>query len=507
MFPFWGKGCVLSHYLVVTDEIIRYAYESPTDHSTYLNVLGEYLRDAQNSRSRKVQTDQGFGWKNKLGQGKGKDAITSGLEGAWTAEPAKWDNGYFDVLFGYEWELTKSPAGASQWKPKNNGGKGTVPDAHDPNVRHQPIMLTTDLALRMDPSYKKISRKFHEDPSVFKEAFAKAWYKLTHRDMGPYARCLGPEVPPPQLWQDPLPALQHTPIDTADQARLKQEILSSGISTTQLVATAWASASTFRSTDKRGGANGARIRLAPQKDWDVNEPTELAKSLAILGDIQTNFNSNSLGSKVSMADLIVLAGCAGVEAAAKAGGHDVQVPFTPGRTDATEEMTDVESSKVLEPLADGFRNYMRPGLDGLLRPEDMLVDKAFMLSLTAPEMTVLLGGRRVLGIGCQSTSAFTDRVGVLSNDFFVNLLDMRTVWNKTGTNSYEGRDRTTGKAKWSGTRVDLVFGSHSVLRALAEVHASSDAEADFVRAFCAVFAKVMDLDRFDIRVMKQRSNL
>jgi catalase-peroxidase len=449
--------------------------------------------------------EQGFGWKNKFGEGKGKYTITSGLEGAWTHEPTKWDNGYFDVLFGNEWELTKSPAGAYQWTPKTSRGDNRkVPDAHDPNTKHAPMMLTSDLALRVDPIYSKISRYFHQNPEQFKQAFAKAWYKLTHRDMGPYSRCLGPEVPSPQLWQDPVPPLAHSPIDAADQAKLKAEILRSGLSPTRLVATAWASASTFRSSDKRGGANGARIRLAPQKDWEVNEPDELGRALAELEGIQKKFNSQPGGNKVSMADLIVLGGCAGVEAAAKAAGHDVQVPFTAGRTDATQEMTDVESFRVLEPITDGFRNYIHPGLDDV-RAEELLVDKAYLLSLTAPEMAVLVGGLRVLGIGTSTSSAFTDRVGQLTNDFFVNLMDMGTVWSKAEDNLYEGRDRKSGKAKWTGSRVDLVFGSHSVLRALAEVYACHDGEREFVRAFCTAFAKVMELDRFE--TSKPRSRL
>lgn len=435
-----------------------------------------------------------------MGNGTGKDAITSGLEGAWTSKPTTWDMGYLNNLFGYEWELTKSPAGAQQWKPRGSGGAGTVPDAHDPKKQHAPIMFTSDIALRTDPIYEKISRRFHKNPEEFREAFAKAWYKLTHRDMGPHARCLGPEVPPPQPWQDPVPPPHSTPIDAADVSQLKRELLSCGLSTTSLVTTAWASASSFRCTDMRGGANGARVRLAPQKDWAVNKPEELAKALEILGSIQVKFNKAG-GNQVSFADLIVLGGCAGVEAAAKAAGHDVQVPFTPGRTDASQEMTDTESFRVLEPVADGFRNYLNPNLKGSL-PEEMLVDKAHMLSLTAPEMTVLLGGLRVLGVGCDDTSPFTSRVGVLSNDFFVNLLDMRTVWHKVGENLYEGRDRTTGKIKWRGSRVDLVFGSHSVLRALAEVHACSDSEGDFVLSFCKAFAKVMDLDRFDVNTKK-----
>jgi len=449
---------------------------------------------------------QGLGWHNQFGSGKGKDTITSGLEGAWTYDPTKWDNGYFQILFGYTWELTKSPAGAYQWTPKESKGRNTVPDAHDPTIRHPPMMLTTDLALRYDPIYAKISRRFHDNPKEFQEAFAKAWFKLTHRDMGPYSRCLGPEVPPPQLWQDPLPALRAPPVDRADQARLKGMLMESGISITQLVTTAWASASTFRSSDKRGGANGARICLSPMKDWDVNNPVELASILKKMEAIQKKFNTSSVHNKVSMADLIVLGGCAGIEAAASSAGYDVLVPFTAGRSDATQEWTDIESFGALEPMADGFRNYARPGLDGI-RPEDLLIDKAYMLNLTAPEMVTLLGGLRVLGVGCQITSPFTDRVGTLSNDFFKNLLNMNTAWTKVGENLYEGRDRSSGKAKWTASRVDLVLGSHSVLRALAEVHACDDSEEDFVRSFCSVFAKVTNLDRFDISVSKLVSRL
>ena len=444
--------------------------------------------------------DQGFGWKNKFGTGKGGDTITSGLEGAWTKNPTKWDNGYFDNLFAYEWELTKSPAGAKLWQPKNGEGAGTVPDAHDSTKTHAPIMYTTDLALRMDPSYAVISKKFHNDPEYFKEAFAKAWYKLMHRDMGPYVRCLGPEVPPPQLWQDPLPPARAAPIDAADEAELKAQILASGLSPSRLVATAWASASTYRNSDKRGGANGARIRLEPMRNWEVNEPDELQKVLEVLEGIQTSF-----AKTVSMADLIVLAGCAGVEAAAKAAGYDVNVPFTPGRTDATQEMTDVNSQEYLNMPADGFRNYIQPGMD--VNPAEMLVDKAYLLALTAPEMTVLVGGLRVLGIGTENSSAFTDSVGQLSNDFFVNLLDMGTEWSPYRKNLYVGKDRATGETKWTGTGVDLVFGSHSVLRALAEVYACEDYKEDFVRDFVAAFAKVMDLDRFDVNPNLDRSRL
>jgi len=456
--------------------------------------------------------DQGFGWKNKFGTGKGGDTITSGLEGAWTKNPTKWDMGYFDVLFGYkEWELTKSPAGAQLWTPKNGEGAGTVPDAHDSNKTHAPIMYTTDLSLRMDPKYAVISKKFHENPEYFRETFAKAWYKLMHRDMGPYIRCLGPEVPPPQIWQDPIPALTNNsqPIDAADETELKATILESGLSPSRLVATAWASAATYRNSDKRGGANGARIRLEPQKNWEVNEPEELQKVLTVLEGIQKSFTAKN--KDVSIADLIVLGGCAGVEAAAKEAGYDVNVPFTPGRTDASQEMTDVESQMYLNTPADGFRNYVQTGVD--VRPEEMLVDKAYLLALTAPEMTVLVGGLRVLGIGTHNnnsrTSAFTENVGQLSNDFFVNLLDMSTVWSpsKDAKSMYDGRDRATGSAKWTGTSVDLVFGSHSVLRALSEVYASDDYKEDFVRDFCAAFAKVMDLDRFDVNTNLDRSRL
>jgi len=446
--------------------------------------------------------NQGFGWKNKFGTGKGGDAITSGLEGAWTKNPTKWDNGYFEVLFGYEWELTKSPAGAKLWTPKNGDGAGSVPDAHDSTKSHAPIMYTTDLSLRMDPKYAVISKKFYDNPEYFREAFAKAWYKLMHRDMGPYVRCLGPEVPPPQLWQDPIPPARSPPIDVADEAELKAKILGSGLSPSRLVATAWASASTYRNSDKRGGANGARIRLEPMRNWDVNEPDELQKVLTVLEGIQKSFSKT-----VSIADLIVLAGCAGVEAAAKAAGYDVNVPFTPGRTDASQEMTDVKSQQYLNTPADAFRNYVQPGM--VVRPEEMLVDKAYLLALTAPEMTVLVGGLRVLGIGTSNSSAFTENVGELSNDFFVNLLDMGTVWSpsKDGMNMYEGRDRATDDTKWTGTSVDLVFGSHSVLRALSEVYASEDYKEDFVRDFCAAFAKVMDLDRFDVNSNLDRSRL
>ena len=445
--------------------------------------------------------DQGFGWKNKFGSGKGGDTITSGLEGAWTKNPTKWDNGYFDVLFGYEWELTKSPAGAKLWTPKNGEGAGTVPDAHDSTKSHAPIMYTTDLSLRMDPKYAVISKRFHNDPEYFRKAFAKAWYKLMHRDMGPYVRCLGPDVPPPQLWQDPIPPARSAPIDAVDEAQLKSMILATGLQPNRLVATAWASASTYRNSDKRGGANGARIRLEPMRSWEVNKPVELQKVLVVLEGIQKSYHKT-----VSIADLIVLAGCAGVEAAAKAAGYDVCVPFTPGRTDASQEMTDIDSQQYLNTPADGFRNYIQPGVD--VRPEELLVDKAYLLALTAPEMTVLVGGLRVLGIGTDNSSAFTRNIGHLTNDFFVNLLDMKTEWSPSNRKyMYDGRDRVTGKMKWTGTSVDLVFGSHSVLRALSEVYASEDYKEDFVRDFCAAFAKVMNLDRFDISSNRNRSRL
>jgi catalase-peroxidase len=446
--------------------------------------------------------EQGFGWKNSFGSGKGGDTITSGLEGAWTPTPTKWDNSYFDTLFGYEWELTKSPAGAQQWKPKGNAGAGTVPDAHDPKKRHAPMMSTADMAMRVDPAYEKISRRFHKNPAEFADAFARAWYKLTHRDMGPVSRCLGPLVPAePQIWQDPVPAVDHKLVDAKDIAELKAKILASGLSVSQLVSTAWASASTFRGTDKRGGANGARIRLAPQKDWAANSPAELAKVLKALEAVQKDFNAAlSGGKKVSLADVIVLGGCAAVEQAAKKAGQDVQVPFTPGRTDASQEHTDVESFAVLEPTADGFRNYLHPS--HRRSAEELLVDKAQLLTLTAPEMTVLVGGLRVLNAntGQAAHGVFTDRRETLSNDFFVNLLDMGTTWVPAGGSKdvFEGRDSKTGKIKWTGTRVDLVFGSNSQLRALAEVYASSDAKQKFVHDFVAAWNKVMNLDRFDI---------
>lgn len=448
--------------------------------------------------------EQGFGWKNKFGKGNGDDTITSGLEGAWSATPTQWSGEYFDNMFGYEWELTKSPAGAHQWKPKDKAAEGTVPDAHNPNKSHAPMMFTTDLALKMDPEYAKISKRFHENPDEFQAAFAKAWYKLTHRDMGPVSRLLGPEVAPPQIWQDPVPKVDHPLIDQQDAAELKRQILASGVPLSDLVSTAWASASTFRGSDKRGGANGARIRLVPQKDWAVNQPAELAKVLAALEKIQQDFNRSQPGDKrVSLADVIVLGGNAAVEEAAKRGGHDVAVPFTPGRTDASQEMTDVESFAVLEPRSDGFRNYSAREID---RPaEELLVDRAQLLTLTAPEMTVLVGGMRVLGTNAGSgpmaeLGVFTQKPMALTNDFFVNLLDMNTEWQKSPVcdHFFEGRDRKSGKVKWTASRVDLVFGSNSQLRAIAEVYATKDGEEKFVRDFVAAWNKVMNLDRFDI---------
>jgi catalase-peroxidase len=446
--------------------------------------------------------EQGFGWKNSFGTGAGADAITSGLEGAWTTNPTKWDMNYFENLFNYEWELTKSPAGANQWVPKGGAGAGTVPDAHDTSKRHAPIMFTTDLSLRMDPAYEKISRHFLANPDEFADAFAKAWYKLTHRDMGPVSRYLGSLVPEEQLlWQDPLPSVDHELVGAADIAALKAKILASGLSVSQLVSTAWASASTFRGSDKRGGANGARIRLAPQKDWEANQPAELAKVLGVLETIQTEFNaSQSGGKKVSLADLIVLGGCAAVEAAAKQAGFDVTVPFHPGRTDASQDQTDVESFAVLEPVADGFRNYVRKGMEANVA--ELLVDRAQLLTLTAPEMTVLVGGLRALNANFASSAhgVFTSRPGTLSNDFFVNLLDMGTKWQRSAAdqNVLEGRDRATGELKWTGTVVDLVFGSNSQLRAVAEVYACADSGEKFVKDFVAAWAKIMDLDRFDL---------
>jgi len=447
--------------------------------------------------------EQGLGWRSSSRSGKGADTISSGLEVTWTTTPTKWSNNFFETLFGYEWELTKSPAGAHQWTAKNGAGAGTVPDAHDPSKRHAPTMLTTDLSLRLDPAYEKISRRFYEHPDEFADAFARAWFKLTHRDMGPRARYLGPEVPAEELlWQDPIPAVDHKPIDDQDVATLKGKILACGLSVSQFVSTAWASASTFRGSDKRGGANGARIRLAPQRDWEVNQPDRLGKVLAVLEGIQSEFNrAQSGGKKVSLADLIVLAGCAGVGRAAKNAGHEVTVPFTPGRMDARQEQTDVESVAMLESIADGFRNY-RSGKCGTIRGEALLVDKAQLLTLTAPEMTVLVGGMRVLNTNFGQTrhGVFTERPESLTNDFFVNLLDMGTIWTAVseGEEVFEGRDRATGKPKWTGTRVDLIFGSNSELRALAEVYASSDAQQKFVNDFVAAWTKVMNLDRFDI---------
>jgi len=443
----------------------------------------------------------GLGWKSAFGTGIGPDAITSGLEGAWTNEPTKWDNGYFDNLFNHEWELTKSPAGANQWTPKDASAHLTVPDAFDPSKRHAPMMLTSDLALRLDPIYGPISKRFHENPDQFAEAFAKAWYKLLHRDMGPVSRFLGPWVPEPQLWQDPVPAVDHDLIGEADIAALKGKILGSGLSISRLVTTAWASAASFRGTDMRGGANGARIRLAPQKDWEANEPAELAKVLQTLESIQQDFNgTQSGGVKVSLADLIVLGGCAAVEQAAKNAGHDVTVPFAPGRTDASQDQTDVNSFAVLEPTADGFRNYHRAGEK--LPLEVRLLDKANLLTLTAPEMTVLVGGMRALNanVGQSQHGVFTDRPETLTNDFFVNLLDMGTEWKASvaSENVYDGHDRATGEVKRTATAVDLVFGSNSQLRALAEVYACDDAKEKFVRDFVAAWDKVMNLDRFDL---------
>jgi len=458
----------------------------------------------------------GLGWKNSFGKGHGSDTITSCLEGAWTMTPTKWSNNFFENLFGFEWELTKSPGGAFQWKPKAGAGAGTVPDAHDPSKRHAPTMLTTDLALRIDPAYEKISRHFYENPDEFADAFARAWFKLTHRDMGPRARYLGPEVPAEELvWQDPIPAVASPLIDDKDIALLKTKILASGLSVSQLVSTAWASASTFRGSDKRGGANGARIRLAPQKDWEVNNPAELARVLETLEGIRQDFNkTQSSGKKVSLADLIVLAGCTGVEKAAKNAGQDVTVPFTPGRADASQEQTDVESFSVLEPPSDGFRNYHNA--QSKISPEENLIDKAQLLTLTVPEMTVLIGGMRVLGTNFDRSAhgVFTKDTGALTNDFFVGLLDLDTSWepatngalaasdalhaNADAPHIFEGRDRKTGRPKWTGTRVDLIFGSNSELRAIAEVYACEDGKQKFVQDFAAAWARVMNLDRFDL---------
>ena len=446
--------------------------------------------------------EQGLGWQSSFGKGKGDDTISSGLEVTWSSTPTKWSKNFFWNLFNYEWELTKSPAGANQWRPKGGVGASAVPDAHDPSKRHSPAMLTTDLSLRFDPLYEKISRRFYENPDQFRDAFARAWFKLTHRDMGPRTRYLGPEVPEEELiWQDPIPAVNHPLIDTEDIASLKGNILASGLSVSELVSTAWASASTFRGSDKRGGANGARIRLAPQKDWEVNQPAQLAKVLKTLEGIQSAFNNaQSGGKKVSLADLIVLGGCAAVEEAAKKAGHDVKVPFSPGRMDTSQEQTDAKSFTVLEPIADGFRNYVRKGFE--VSAAELLVDKANLLRLTAPEMTVLIGGLRALNVnvGQSKHGVFTQRPETLTNDFFVNLLDMKTKWEKSVTDEgvLEGHDRATGELKWTGTIVDLVFGSNSQLRALAEVYACNDSQQAFVRDFAAAWNKVMNLDRFDL---------
>ena len=447
--------------------------------------------------------EQGLGWRNTLGSGNAGDTITSGIEGTWTTTPTKWSNNFFWNLFGYEWELTKSPAGAHQWKPKGGAGEGSIPDAHDSSKRHAPFMLTTDLSLRFDPEYEKISRRFYENPEEFADAFARAWFKLTHRDMGPRARYLGPEVPKEELiWQDPLPAVNHKLINKKDIAELKNKILDSKLSVSELVSTAWASASTFRGSDKRGGANGARIQLAPQKDWEVNNPAQLAKVLKKLKSIQKEFNSAQKdGKKVSLADLIVLGGNAGIEKAAKNASYKITVPFTPGRTDATQKQTDVESFAVLEPEADGFRNYMKTKYT--ISAEEMLVDRAQLLTLTAPEMTVLLGGMRALNTNYDKSShgVFTNRPETLTNDFFVNLLDLGTKWKAVSDSQdmFEGCDRTTGKLKWTGSRVDLIFGSNSELRALAEVYACADSQEKFVKDFVAAWDKVMNLDRFDLK--------
>jgi catalase-peroxidase len=444
---------------------------------------------------------QGLGWKNTFGTGHGVHTLTSGLEGAWTNEPTKWDNGYLNNLFAYDWELTTSPAGAKQWTPKDPSARDTVPDAHDPSKRHAPMMLTSDLALKLDPIYGPITKRFHENPDQLAEAFAKAWFKLLHRDMGPVSRYLGPWVPEPQLWQDPVPAVDHDLITPADIASLKGKVLDSGLSVAQLVSTAWASAASFRGTDKRGGANGARIRLAPQRDWEVNQPAELAKVLETLERIRQEFNRSQSGAtSVSLADLIVLGGCAAVEKAAKGAGHDLTVPFVPGRTDASQEQTDVESFAALEPPADGFRNYLRAGEK--LPAETLLLDRANLLTLTAPEMTVLVGGMRALNanVGHAPHGVFTDRPETLTTDFFLNLLDMGTEWTASASleNVFEGRDRGTGEVKWTATGADLVFGSNSQLRAIAEVYACDDAEEKFVRDFVAAWDKVMNLDRFDL---------
>ncbi len=445
--------------------------------------------------------EMGFGWINKFGSGKGDDTTTSGIEGAWTANPIKWDNGYFDLLFGYDWNLTKSPSGAYIWEPVNVKEEDMAPAAHDPSKKVKTMMTTADMAMRMDPIYGPISKRFHENPDEFADAFARAWFKLTHRDMGPRSNYIGPEAPTEELiWQDNVPAVDHDLIDDADVADLKAKIAASGLSVSELVSTAWASASSFRGSDKRGGANGARIRLAPQKDWDVNEPMKLSKALAALEGVQAAFNDAQSGNKkVSLADVIVLAGNVGVEQAAKAGGQDVEVPFTPGRTDATQDQTDADSFAVMEPIADGFRNYQKG--DYSVSPEELLVDKAQLLTLSAPEMTALVGGLRVLGANFGDTKhgVFTDRVGALTNDFFTNLLDMSTEWKPSGKGVYEGRDRASGEVKWTGTRVDLVFGSNAQLRALAEVYGQADAEGKFVCDFVSAWNKVMNADRFDLK--------
>ncbi|TCB96813.1 catalase/peroxidase HPI [Micromonospora zingiberis] len=445
--------------------------------------------------------EQGLGWRNTFGTGKGQDTITSGLEGAWTPTPITWDNSFFETLFGYEWELTESPAGAKQWRPKGGAAADAVPAAHDPSIRYAPMMATTDLALRADPAYEQISRRFLAHPDQLAEAFAKAWYKLLHRDMGPLSRYLGPWVPAPQLWQDPVPAVDHELIDAEDVAALKAALLAGGLSVAQLVRTAWASAASFRGTDQRGGANGARIRLEPQRSWAVNDPAELATVLPVLARVREDFNAGQSGGKrVSLADVIVLGGCAAVEQAARSAGHDVIVPFAPGRTDATAEQTDVQSFAVLEPTADGFRNYLRAGRK--LSPETLLLDRANLLTLTAPEMTVLIGGLRVLGANAAGAphGVLTGRPGTLTNDFFVNLLDIGTQWTASASaeNVYEGRDRATGKVTWTATAVDLVFGANSQLRAIAEVYASADGQQRFVRDFVTAWVKVMNLDRFDL---------
>ena len=446
---------------------------------------------------------QGFGWRNSFGSGKGADTISSGLEGAWTNEPTKWDNGFLDNLFKYDWELTASPAGAKQWRPTNPEAQGTVPDAHDPSKRHAPMMLTTDLALRFDPIYGPIAKRFHENPDQLAEAFAKAWYKLLHRDMGPVSRYLGPWIPEPQIWQDPVPKVDHELVGQKDIAALKSTILASGLSISRLVSTAWASAATFRGTDKRGGANGARIRLAPQKDWEVNDPAELSKVLHTFEEIQRDFNlprSGGSGVKISLADLIVLGGCAAVEQAAKHAGHEITVPFVPGRTDASQEQTDIESFAVLEPAGDGFRNYLRAGAK--VSAETLLLERAYLLRLTAPQMTVLIGGMRALNanVGHSHHGILTERPGTLTSDFFVNLLDMSTEWKASASaeDAYEGRDRATGELKWTASAVDLLFGSNSQLRAISEVYASDDSKEKFVRDFVAAWNKVMNLDRFDV---------